>query len=86
MINPYKIIKYPLSTEKAVKDMEASNTLSMIVDSKATKSQIKWAVQKAFDVRVVKVSTLITPKGKKAYIRLHADTPAIDVTTKLGLV
>tara|TARA_Y100000310_G_scaffold322876_1_gene382494 strand:- start:448 stop:708 length:261 start_codon:yes stop_codon:yes gene_type:complete len=86
-MDPYTIVKYPLSTEKAVRDMEASNSLLFVVDRNATKSKIKWAVEKAFNVKVVKVRTTIGPDNKKkAYVKLHADTPAIDVTTQLGLV
>ena len=45
--DPYSIIKYPLSTEKAVRQMEAENKLIFVVDRSATKSAIKWAVEKA---------------------------------------
>ncbi|MEM2874046.1 MAG: 50S ribosomal protein L23 [Candidatus Nanoarchaeia archaeon] len=84
--NPYDILKYPLSTEKAVRQMEAENKLIFIVDSKATKAAIKWAAEKAFNVKVAAVNTLITRTGeKKAYIKLKPETPAADVTTALGL-
>ncbi len=85
-MDPYKIIEYPLSTEKAVREMEADNCLIFIVDKNANKKQIKWAIEKAFDVQVVKVRTVLSSKGKKAYIKLSEDTPAIDITTQLGLV
>ena len=49
-MDSYKILKYPLATEKAVKLMETENKLIFIVDRKSTKSQIKTAVQKAFNV------------------------------------
>ena len=87
MKDPYQILKYPLSTEKAVKEMELSNSLIFLVDNRATKEQIKKAAEKAFDVKVIKVRTMIGPDNKKrAYIKLHPDYPAIDITTKLGLV
>tara|TARA_Y100000310_G_scaffold333212_1_gene410303 strand:- start:959 stop:1219 length:261 start_codon:yes stop_codon:yes gene_type:complete len=86
-MDPYKIVKYPLSTEKAVRDMETSNSLLFVVDRNATKSKVKWAVEKAFNVKVVKVRTMIGPNNeKRAFVRLHEDTPAIDVTTQLGLL
>jgi ribosomal protein L23 len=35
---------------------------------------------------VIKVTTLITPKSeKKAYVKLAAENPAVDITTKMGL-
>ena len=57
------------------------------VDVNATKSQIKRAVEGLFDVRVLKVRTLVqpakrktmgrsvgrVPRWKKAYITLHPD-------------
>jgi large subunit ribosomal protein L23 len=86
-MEPFKIIKYPLATEKAVKLIESENKLVFIVDKKAKKSEIKQALEKAFNVKVLKVNTMITSKGKKkAYIKLSNDTPAIDVATKLGLM
>ena len=85
--DPYSILEYPISTEKAVREMEALNSLIFIVCKRATKQQIKWAAQKAFDVRVLDVRTEVLVDGrKKAFIKLHPDTLAADVTTKLGLV
>ncbi len=82
-----EIIKYPIQTEKAVRLMEKDNKLTLIVDLKANKTQIKKAVEDLFEVKVVKLNTLITMDGeKKAYVKLSKDTPAIDVATKLGLM
>lgn len=87
MKDPYKILEYPLSTEKAVREMEATNSLLFVVSLKAKKQEIKKAVEEAFEVKVKGVRTMIDKRGKKrAYIKLSPDTPAIDVTTKLGLV
>lgn len=86
MKDPYTIIKYPLSTEKAVRLMESENKLVFIVDKKATKPQIKEAIEQAFKVKIIKVNTLIGKGQKKAYIKLSPETPAIDVATQLGLM
>ncbi|MBS3065359.1 MAG: 50S ribosomal protein L23 [DPANN group archaeon] len=84
--DPLAILKYPLSTEKAVRKMEAENVLLFVVDKKATKKQIKWAVEKAFNAKVLSVNTLIDNSGiKKAYIKLSPETLAVDITTQLGL-
>ncbi len=86
-MDPYKIIKYPLATEKAVRMMEAENKLTLIVDKKAKKQEIKEAVENLFNVKVLKITTLHTPDNKKkAYLLLSPETPAIDVATKLGLM
>jgi large subunit ribosomal protein L23 len=86
-MDPYKIIKHPLSTEKAVRQMEAENKLVFEIFGKANKTEVKKAVEDMFKVRVVKVNTLITSAGKKrAYVKLSQDTPAIDVATQMGLM
>lgn len=86
-MDPFKIIQYPLATEKSVRVMEMENKLILIVFRKSNKQQIKEAVEKAFNVKVVNVNTLITNTGlKKAYVKLSQETPAIDVATQLGLI
>jgi len=86
-MDPYTILKHPLSTEKAVRLMEAENKLIFVVLRTSTKKQIKEAIEKAFNVKVLSVNTLITNKGKKkAYVKLSPQTPAVDVATSLGLV
>lgn len=86
-MDPYKVIKYPLATEKAVRLMESENKLTLVVDKTAKKSDIKESVEKLFNVKVMKVTTLHTPDNKKkAYLLLSPETPAIDVATRLGLM
>lgn len=86
-MDPYKIVKYPLTTEKSVRIMESENKLTLIVSLKASKSQIKKAVEDLFKVKVENITTMISPQGlKKAYVRLSPETPAIDVATQLGLM
>lgn len=85
-IDPFTILQYPLSTEKSVRKMEAENTLIFIVARDANKTQIKWAVQKAFNAKVDRVRTLVQRDGrKKAYIKLKPETPAVEITTQLGM-
>ncbi|MBU2637537.1 MAG: 50S ribosomal protein L23 [Nanoarchaeota archaeon] len=85
--NEYSVIKYPLTTEKSVRVMEADNKLIFIVARDAKKTAIKRAVEVMFKVKVVKVNTTILPSGeKKAYVKLSPETPAMDVATQLGLI
>ncbi|XP_053752525.1 60S ribosomal protein L23a-like [Panthera pardus] len=68
-LDHYGIIKFPLTTESAVKKIEDNNTLVFILDVKANKHQIKQAVKKLYDIDMAKVNTLIKPHGgKKAYV------------------
>ena len=86
-VDPFSILAYPLSTEKAVRQMEAENKLIFIVGRNATKQAIKWAIEKAFNAKVAAVNTLILRNGeKKAFIKLKPETLASDITTQLGLI
>ena len=55
----YQILKFPLTTESAMKKIEDNNTLVFIVDVKANKRQIKAAVQALHGVKAERVNTLI---------------------------
>lgn len=86
-MDPYKILKHPINTEKAVKLMESENKILFVVDMKANKEQIKKATEEMFKVKVLKVNTLITSDGKKrAYIQLSPENPAMDIMTQIGLI
>jgi ribosomal protein uL23 len=81
------IIKYPLSTEKSIRMMESDNKLVFVVEPKATKTEIRKAIEEQFSVKVVNINTSNDIKGrKKAYVRLSPETPAIDLATRLGLM
>ena len=86
-MDPYKVLKYPVNTEKSMKLMESENKLVFIVDLKAEKIDVKKAAEKLFSVKVEKINTLITPAGKKkAFIKLNKENKAVDVMTQLGLM
>ncbi|GJD44774.1 50S ribosomal protein L23 [Methylobacterium sp. E-041] len=91
----YDIIVSPVITEKAT-NLTEQNKVVFRVAPKATKPQIKEAVEKLFDVKVTAVNTLVT-KGKKKIFRgmrgqrsdvkkavvTLAEGDTIDVTTGL---
>jgi len=86
-MDPYSIIKYPLSTEKSIRLMESENKLVFVVNKKATKNEIKKAIEAVFKVKVKSVNAFVTPHGeKRAYVRFSQETPAIDIATQLGLI
>jgi len=86
-LDHFAIIKYPLTTESAMKKIEDTNTLVFIVNIRANKPAIKQAVKKMYDVDAEKVNTLIRPDGeKKAYVRLKADHDALDVANRIGII
>lgn len=85
--DPWEILLYPLLTEKAIGKIETENKLVFIVKRTSKKRQIKWAIEKALNVRVDNVNTIIDRKGrKKAWIKLSKDSPAIDIATRLGMM
>lgn len=79
------VLKYPLSTEKGIRLMETENKLIFAVDSRATKAEIKKAVESSFNVKVDSVNTFIMHGRKKAYVKIGKATPAINIATQLGL-
>lgn len=81
------VIRYPLATEKSIRLMESENRLIFVVESDATKPQIKQAIEESFGAKVTKVRTLNTNDNKKkAFVTFSDETPAIDIATKLGLM
>ena len=58
-LDQYAILKYPLTTESAMKKIEDNNTLVFIVDTRANKRQITDAVRRMYEIKTAKVNTLI---------------------------
>lgn len=86
-MDPYNIIKYPLSTEKSIRLMEAENKLIFVVNNKATKKEIRKAVEDMFKVKIDHVNTFVSADGeKRAYVKFSSKNPAIDIATQLGLM
>jgi large subunit ribosomal protein L23 len=86
-MDPYEVILYPMMTESASLMVERENKLVFIVNLKATKEDVKRAVEELYEVEVEKVNIVITPKGqKKAFVKLHPNYKATDVAIKLGIL
>lgn len=64
-----EIILAPVVTEKSTMDMQEGK-YTFRVAKKATKVEIKNAVEKLFEVKVLKVNT-ITVKGKEKRVGVH---------------
>jgi large subunit ribosomal protein L23 len=85
--DPYQIIKYPLSTEKSIRQIEFDNKLVFAVHPRATKSDVKRAVEELFHVKVAKINIHNAFQGqKRAFVKLRADSLASDVSADLGLI
>merc|ERR1711966_161428 len=86
-LDHFAILKFPLTTESAMKRIEDNNTLVFITDVRATKATIKAAVKQMYNIECAKINTLIRPDGaKKAYVRLTQDYDALDVANRIGII
>ncbi|MGH9569160.1 MAG: 50S ribosomal protein L23 [Candidatus Angelobacter sp.] len=86
MKSAYQIIRKPVITEKGLASKENQGTLVFDVAAKATKTEVKEAVQKIFNVKVHSVRTAnflgkerrrgkftgFRPDLKKAYVKLKS--------------
>jgi len=86
-LDPYEVILYPVMTEVASRMLEAENKLVFVVSLKASRSDVKKAVEELYEVKVDTVNVVVTSKGeKKAFVKLHPDYKAVDVAIKLGIL
>ncbi len=90
-MNAHDIIRKPLLSEKAYSGIPEKR-YAFIVDTRASKTQIKNAVEEIFEVEVSKVNIVnvrgklkrqgrtqgYTSKFKKAYVQLTADSKSIE--------
>lgn len=68
MPDPRDLIIEPVVSEKSYDLIEQYNTYTFLVDRRATKDQIRHAMEQIFEVRVVKVNTL-NRRGKRKRTR-----------------
>ena len=81
------VIKSPIITEKVTSMIDTENTMVFSVDIRATKPEIKRAIEETYDLEVEKVKTMITPRGeKKAVAKLAESYNANELATRLGLL
>ncbi|MGB9814944.1 MAG: 50S ribosomal protein L23 [Thermoplasmata archaeon] len=84
-MNEYEIIIKPYVTEKAMILIEKENKLTFIVRRDATRKQVKWAVERIFNVKVDKINMLITREGKKAIVKLKPEYRADEIAVRIGI-
>lgn len=96
-MNAYDIIKKPVLTEKSYAGIPVKKYV-FVVDTNATKGQIKNAVEEIFNVKVEKVNTVsikgklkrqgrsqgYTSDYKKAYVKLTDDSKSIEFFDSLS--
>jgi len=57
-MNSFDIVKTVRLTEKGTRQSDSLNQYTIVADRRATKLQIRQAVQELFKVKVIKVNTL----------------------------
>jgi large subunit ribosomal protein L23 len=87
-MNSFDIVKTVRLTEKGTRQGEKYNQYTVVADRRATKPQIRSAVQELFKVKVVKINTL-NVRGKARRQRTAQAGKAMDwkkaiVTLKEG--
>ncbi|HEY8364894.1 MAG TPA: 50S ribosomal protein L23 [Haloplasmataceae bacterium] len=66
MKDPKDIIKRPIITEKASDLTSKDNKYTFVVDKNANKTEVKYAVEKLFNVKVEKVNIMnVLPKKRR---------------------
>ena len=86
-MKPEDVISYPMMTEVASRLIESENKLVFVVNMKATKQDVKQAVEQLYQVKVKDVNIAKSAKGdKKAFVRIQPEFSATDVAIKLGLL
>jgi large subunit ribosomal protein L23 len=97
MPTTYTVIRRPLITEKGLTAKETEGTLVFEVDPKASKTEVKQAVEALFKVKVADVRTSnvagkerrrgkfsgFRPDWKKAYVRLKSGEKMPDYVNNL---
>ena len=80
-------VLYALASEKAVSGIERENKLTLVVESKATKKDVKAEVEKNYGHKVKKVTTMNTPHGlKKAIVVFEKPGVALELAAKLKVI
>lgn len=84
--NLLNLIKYPLSTEKAI-NLYNNRQYTFIVARELTKTQIKYILEKIFEVKITSINTCLLPtKSRRVgrFIGKKASYKKAYVTLKEG--
>ena len=84
-MKPYDVIIRPRSKERALYLLE-ENKIEFNVVRKATKPQIRTAIEDLFKIKVSGVNTRIEKEGKIAIVKLSPEDSAEDLSNRLGIL
>ncbi|MCI4368823.1 MAG: 50S ribosomal protein L23 [Thermoplasmata archaeon] len=81
----HRVILHAYVTEKSMDEMERQNKLEFVVDRRATRAEIKGAIESIYQCKVEKVNTKIVRVGKIATVRFTKDYSSEDIGSRAGV-
>ncbi len=81
----HRIILHAYVTEKSMDEMERLNKLEFMVDHRATRAEIRRAVEELYHCKVAKVNTKIVRMGKIATVKFKPEFSAEDIGSRAGV-
>ena len=81
----HRIILHAYVTEKSMDEMERQNKLEFVVDHRATRAEIRRAIENLYQCKVAKITTKIVRSGKIATVRLQKEFSAEDIGSRAGV-
>ncbi len=80
-----RVILHPYVTEKAMDEMERLNKLEFMVDRRASRAEVKHAVEQLYQCKVRGVTIKIVRTGKIATVRFTPEYSAEDIGSRAGV-
>jgi large subunit ribosomal protein L23 len=81
----HRLILHAYVTEKSMDEMERLNKLEFVVDRRASRSEIKAAVEDLYQCKVAKITIKIVRVGKIATVRFGKEFSAEDIGGRAGV-
>ena len=81
----HRVVLHAYVTEKSMDEMERLNKLEFAVDRRASRAEIKRAIEGLYQCKVSKVNTKIVREGKIATITFSKDFSAEDIGSRAGV-
>ncbi|MGD0718137.1 MAG: 50S ribosomal protein L23 [Thermoplasmata archaeon] len=81
----HRILLHAYVTEKSMDEMERQNKLEFKVDQRATRAEVKRAVEQIYQCKVAKVNVKIVKAGKIATVRFKKEYSAEDIGSRAGV-
>ena len=81
----HRILLHAYVTEKSMDEMERQNKLEFVVDPRASRAEVRRAVEQIYQCKVRKVNIKIVRSGKIATVRFAKEYSAEDIGSRAGV-